>query len=63
MELINEYARRKIDSCGRISIPVHLRNKMRMVEGTEVDVYTFKGEDGRDYVAYRLVTDEDRAEE
>lgn len=59
--ITNECITRKIDNVGRVSIPKHLRNKFRMHEGDEVDVFTCVGEDGKQYVCFALA--EEKTEE
>ena len=38
--LIPEKMSRRIDSCGRVSLPKNLRSKYGMVEGEELEFYT-----------------------
>ena len=47
--MVYEGITRKIDGTGRIILPKHLRNKYRLIEGTEVDYYTCTI-DGKDYI-------------
>lgn len=49
MKITYEGVTRKIDGTGRIILPKHLRNKYRLIEGTEVDYYTCNI-DGKDYI-------------
>ena len=59
--ITNECITRKIDNVGRVSIPKHLRNKFKMHEGEEVDVFTYVDADGKKYVCFALA--EEKPEE
>ena len=48
---------RKIDGTGRIILPKNLRNKYRLVEGTEVEYYTCNI-DGKDYICVAAAEEE-----
>ena len=56
--MVYEGITRKIDGTGRIILPKHLRNKYRLVEGTEVDYYTCTI-DGKDYICVAAADKED----
>lgn len=47
--LIDEKVSRRVDSCGRISLPKHLRTKFNMDVGEELEFFTFEL-DGKDYI-------------
>lgn len=53
-----EHENRKIDSCGRINIPRHLRDKFGMAEGTFVEFYSCE-KDGKKYLCIKLKDDEE----
>lgn len=60
--LIDEKVTRRVDSCGRISLPKHLRVKFDIDIGEEVEFYIYRRkEDGQAYICLkkREVEDED----
>ena len=62
MKLTYEGVTRKIDSAGRIVLPKNLRNKYRLVEGSEVEYYTCNV-DGNDYICVKAVPEKSNEEE
>ena len=49
--LIDEKVTRRVDSCGRISLPKHLRAKFDMDVGEEVEFYIYRRkENGKAYI-------------
>ena len=42
---VDEKISRRVDSCGRISLPKHLRAKFNMDVGEELEIFTYE-EDG-----------------
>ena len=52
---------RKIDGTGRIVLPKNLRNKYRLLEGDNVDYFTYH-KDGKDYICI-AASDDNQSEE
>lgn len=63
MEMINENTFRKMDGLGRIGIPKGIRNRMRLEVNQEMEFFTMRGEDGRDYVCFTPADRGDTLEE
>jgi len=56
--LINEKITRRVDSCGRISLPKHLRLKYNMDVGEEVEFFTCEI-NGREFICLSTKQDEE----
>lgn len=54
-ELIAENTTRKIDGLGRIGVPKGIRNRLRLDVNQEMDFFTMRGADGKDYVVFTAV--------
>lgn len=52
MELLKENAKRKIDSLGRVNIPKGLRDRLELVEGSEVEFYVLNADNGEQFVCF-----------
>lgn len=63
IEFIAENTTRKIDSLGRIGVPKGIRNRMRLDVNQEMEFYTLRAEDGREFVAFCPVESERNDEE
>lgn len=48
--VVPQYIDRRVDSLGRVTLPVGLRKRMQIEEGMDLEVYTFI-EKGREYIA------------
>ena len=46
---VDEKISRRVDSCGRISLPKHLRTKFNMDVGEEVEFFTYEV-DGKNFI-------------
>ena len=57
--LIDEKVSRRVDSCGRISLPKHLRAKFDMDVGEEVEFYVYRTEEGKAYICIGRKDNED----
>lgn len=51
--LIEEKVARRIDSCGRVSLPKHLRAKFDIDVGDEVEFYIYRTDDGDRYICLK----------
>ena len=51
-EIIAENTTRKIDTLGRIGVPKGIRNRLMLNVNQEMDFYTMRGDDGKDYVLF-----------
>ena len=61
--MVNENVIRKIDNLGRVVIPKHLRSKLGIVEGDELEIFT-EERDGRSFVCFtKVMTRDDRYEQ
>lgn len=49
---IDEKISRRVDSCGRISLPKHLRTKFNMDIGEEVEFFTYEI-DGKKFICLK----------
>lgn len=49
---IDEKITRRVDSCGRLSLPKHLRAKFDMDVGEEVEFFTYE-EDGKKFICLK----------
>lgn len=56
--MINEKITRRVDSCGRISLPKHLRLKYNMDVGEEVEFFTCEI-NGREFICLSTKQDEE----
>lgn len=61
-EIIAENTTRKIDGLGRIGVPKGIRNRLRLDINQEMDFFTMRGEDGKDYVLFTPVVELSEAE-
>lgn len=61
-ELIAENTTRKIDGLGRIGVPKGIRNRLRLDVNQEMDFFTMRGADGKDYVVFTAVEELTEAE-
>ena len=52
MKIINQYDQKKVDSLGRITVPIGLRKRLQIKSDSMVDVFTIVDDDGREYVAF-----------
>lgn len=57
MILVPQNMKKKVDSLGRVTIPVGLRRRMMIKEGDEMEVYTFS-ENGKEYIVFCQSTPE-----
>ena len=55
MEIIAENTTRKIDSLGRIGVPKGIRNRFCLDINQEMDFFTMRGDDGKNYVLFTPV--------
>lgn len=55
---VDEKVSRRVDSCGRISLPKHLRAKYNMEVGEELEIFTYEAEDGKQYICLRVKEEE-----
>ena len=62
IEFIAENTTRKIDTLGRIGVPKGIRNRMRLDVNQEMEFYTLRADDGKEYVAFCPV-ESDRTDE
>lgn len=51
MKIVDQYDQKKVDSLGRITIPVGLRRRFQIKENDMLDVFTVVDDNGREYVA------------
>ena len=63
MEIISENTVRKVDSLGRIGVPKGIRNRMRIGVNQEMEFFTARDADGKEYVLFSPVNREDDIEE
>lgn len=61
-EIICENTTRKIDALGRIGVPKGIRNRLRLDVNQEMDFFTMRGADGKDYVLFAPVEELSEAE-
>ena len=61
-EIIAENTTRKIDGLGRIGVPKGIRNRLWLDINQEMDFFTMRGEDGKDYVLFTPVVELSEAE-
>lgn len=52
MKIIDQYDQKKVDSLGRITIPIGLRKRLQIKTDTMIDVFTIVDDNGREYVAF-----------
>lgn len=52
MKIIDQYDQKKVDSLGRITIPIGLRKRLQIKTDTMIDVFTVVDDNGREYVAF-----------
>lgn len=52
IELVDQRDVKNMDSLGRLTVPVGLRRRLGLGDKTPMDVFTFIGEDGREFVAF-----------
>lgn len=52
MKIINQYDQKKVDSLGRITVPIGLRKRLQIKADSMIDVFTIVDDDGREYVAF-----------
>lgn len=52
MDIVSENANFKVDSAGRVVIPVHLRKKYGINSGDRVECYTIEA-NGEIYIAFK----------
>ena len=58
--MVNESVSRKIDNLGRIVIPKHLRNKVGIADGDELEIFT-EEVNGRMFICFsKVVTKDER---
>ena len=61
--MVNENVIRKIDNLGRVVIPKHLRSKLGIAEGDELEIFT-EERDGRVFICFaKVMTRDDRYEQ
>ena len=56
--LVDEKVSRRVDSCGRVSLPKHLRTKFNMDVGEEIEFFTCDI-DGKNYICLRAKEEND----
>ena len=56
MQIIPENTSRKIDSLGRITLPKGLRDRLSLVEGTDLELATAQDENGNSFVILKCPT-------
>ena len=52
MTIIDQYDQKKVDSLGRITVPIGLRKRLQIKTDTMIDVFTIVDDNGREYVAF-----------
>ena len=67
MKIIDQYDQKKVDSLGRITVPIGLRKRLQIKTDTMIDVFTIVDDNGREYVAFskpvaKLEGDQSKAE-
>jgi AbrB family looped-hinge helix DNA binding protein len=55
--LIEEKVARRVDSCGRVSLPKHLRAKFEIDVGDEVEFYIYRTDNGKRYICLKKKED------
>lgn len=52
IKLVDQKDTKHMDNLGRLTVPVGLRRRLGLKDKTPMEVFTFIGDDGREYVAF-----------